>query len=862
MPSTPYSIQQWNSFNQSEKTDFIHTLCKTLNTENSQFEFSELLSNNFSAGVLKHVQTEEEFIYIPGGTLVMGFALDDIFSCAQTYYLSEIEPDEQLDYYAEARPVRRVSVKPFLVSRTTMNCWEYQPEDENAFYNELLSLGFDLISEAQWEWCAREGNEIGFISVSPKNQVFEEEEGPAVEEENGWGMEEMTLTLHELKDTYHPNYEGAPETSEAWVDNDSDQKMIRYADGMGQSTGEIIALYAASRQSPESEGERRLMFPIPCDEDFSNETASLGYEKTTEALLSGKSKTLRPALFSLQAFCQLDDEGIDVLPAFKSLFNEGLLDKKHALKVFAPISEKLGYYKYFSKAEENPQWQTDLLTNNQSFILAMLEHENVKLKPFAFSLLSGIQKPNDELKSKVIEILQTEKKADIKASALLVLGIWAKQAPELLEEIEPYLKDKKKPLKGSAACAIAVAKDAEGVSEDIYSILIETMPIDKKVGGNFKFFEGFISKGALEFVKSAPQHIREQASEIIHKNIQKAKSLKSSDVEVLLSLLFKKVETSGETIVINKLTDNQKEALITCSKAYFYSDTLFRTFGIPDCFASRRMSLGIDQESASAEYFTINWNGNECNWPIWKHIEYVSIRDKEEEYKTIKKALQKLPILTQAALFLDPRTFYSIQEGWGLRFTGFWTFLGKGKDEVFDEATKQDKEQLKQVILNAIRTKHFYKTLSYTDVIDCHLFSDLEKVLDEGEMFSEEMENLYFAFFNRNTTSLSRVIPRIDKKRALEFFRKKANDYIEEELNRNESLWAHSRGDTIAEIGILLKDIDLMRISMRLDAGRLWNKNEALDEAEKTWPELAELEKEYIAFEKKAKGRREIMEKF
>lgn len=193
--------------------------------------------------VFIHPPTKLELSLVPGGSFVMGISAEELLDAWQVLDFDPGSPfwrDAYEARYREANPLRVVTVHPFLCGRSPLLAeiaealglsWSTLETKERAgprcaadlskkdAAKALSSHGFELISEAQWEWVARSGGRHRWVGGSPsedlpyrlsKEPIFDPD--AAAEPWGVWG-----LHLGEwIADDWHPSYEGAPETDAPW----------------------------------------------------------------------------------------------------------------------------------------------------------------------------------------------------------------------------------------------------------------------------------------------------------------------------------------------------------------------------------------------------------------------------------------------------------------------------------------------------------------------------------------------------------------------------------------------------------------------------------------------------------------------
>jgi len=164
-----------------------------------------------------------EFALVPGGTFEMGYR--DLDRAALEALLP-IDPPlraafERLE--REARPVREVTIAPFLVAALPLRVEQVRrvPGYEQAVdtFTRQGALGLAraanmrLPSEAELEWLAREGGRFSFVSNGAqrhRNRLTVAMVGP-------WGVQKL-VAGEWAADDWHDSYAGAPLDGRAWLD--------------------------------------------------------------------------------------------------------------------------------------------------------------------------------------------------------------------------------------------------------------------------------------------------------------------------------------------------------------------------------------------------------------------------------------------------------------------------------------------------------------------------------------------------------------------------------------------------------------------------------------------------------------------
>jgi hypothetical protein len=191
----------------------------------------------------------------------MGITDDDLAAVA-TFRTAVPDGRSFQQVLAFAQPVRTVRVLPFLWSRTLVavdgagGVTARRDFDRDATYDRERAReaaarhGFRLPSEAEFEWVARHGGTAPFLNDSfrpldatqsaallaeleddPDYDVFDDH-SPVRDGPSRFGVGGL-FCRQWLADDWHPSFEGAPDTSEPWLDGDP--QGVRRGDG--ESTG-------------------------------------------------------------------------------------------------------------------------------------------------------------------------------------------------------------------------------------------------------------------------------------------------------------------------------------------------------------------------------------------------------------------------------------------------------------------------------------------------------------------------------------------------------------------------------------------------------------------------------------------------
>lgn len=159
------------------------------------------------------VGPEGRFVAIPGGVFEMGLRDADL---ARVEHLGIGD-----DLVRRARPIRRVTIRPFLCARSPLRDRDGALEffdAEEATRALARRRGFRVMSEAEWEYVARNCGQTSFLGTDdPRAAVALVEAATEAEDDPESTVDDQTaLGLRALPwgefvaDGWHPDYIGAP----------------------------------------------------------------------------------------------------------------------------------------------------------------------------------------------------------------------------------------------------------------------------------------------------------------------------------------------------------------------------------------------------------------------------------------------------------------------------------------------------------------------------------------------------------------------------------------------------------------------------------------------------------------------------
>jgi len=203
------------------------------------------------------------FVVVPGGRMSMGASDEEL---AELESLDE-EIAQSVEFLvAQSRPEREVAVAPFLCAETPLlerhaEALDLAGDTGNPHLvlrqhswdaaKTLTECGLRLLSEAEWEWIARDGGRQSWLcgSEPPEDWTQRMVEGNPDDARTplgtlmmGWG--------EWVDDGWHDDYTGAPSDSRAWepMNRPDSVRGGAFACWPWQGGGEAVLLHAAGRE--------------------------------------------------------------------------------------------------------------------------------------------------------------------------------------------------------------------------------------------------------------------------------------------------------------------------------------------------------------------------------------------------------------------------------------------------------------------------------------------------------------------------------------------------------------------------------------------------------------------------------------
>lgn len=288
-----FDATQWSMASEAQQDKIVSTILARLN--GFELAYAKTYSSKNPIRIVSFLERRTGIIFnlIPGGTFAMGFSESEERELraieAQGFASGNASDVESVDGWIEnatktCRPVRQISVTPFLIARFPLQWSQAElcisPDEDNSLYGEYLQgeqfanvdvaylgeqelekylqvSGHMLPSEAQWEYVCRAGSQSLFFwgnNLADMCVWAENFEDAAANDaaSNRFGLVNMGFHGDICADTWHDTYEGASVDS-PWIDESNIQgRVLRggAADAYPwQGCGEWLATISAFRSS-------------------------------------------------------------------------------------------------------------------------------------------------------------------------------------------------------------------------------------------------------------------------------------------------------------------------------------------------------------------------------------------------------------------------------------------------------------------------------------------------------------------------------------------------------------------------------------------------------------------------------------
>jgi formylglycine-generating enzyme required for sulfatase activity len=205
---------------------------------------------------LLHRPTGFAFVAIPGGRFDMGLSDQDLEEASEYIDWSAAIAQWTQAMARRARPVHRVRVRPFVCARRPLFTLKeakkvHAPHtllSREAALDVARSAGFRLLTEAEFEWVARDGRRQAMTANAGRRYRADEDDGgDGPGPESRLGLELLDVS-NWVADDWHETYKGAPADSAPWMGDDpAGVRRSGFFYPEMQSADELLSALAAAR---------------------------------------------------------------------------------------------------------------------------------------------------------------------------------------------------------------------------------------------------------------------------------------------------------------------------------------------------------------------------------------------------------------------------------------------------------------------------------------------------------------------------------------------------------------------------------------------------------------------------------------
>ena len=223
--------------------------------------------------LLRNSDLNLDFVAVTGGEYLRGLSEVDEQAAAEHVDLTAAVRQTLDELALSARPVHALHVRPFLVTREPLSEAALIELTEGGYRRASFGvgearslaerLGLRLISEAEYEWLARDGGRFSFtLDLANQRKSIGRDDRKLPSRFGVTGL----FGEHWTADDWHDSYLGAPSTSNPWYEG-GETTVYRggfLLAGM-QSTEELLWALAAVRQARRTTSSipvTRLVMPI------------------------------------------------------------------------------------------------------------------------------------------------------------------------------------------------------------------------------------------------------------------------------------------------------------------------------------------------------------------------------------------------------------------------------------------------------------------------------------------------------------------------------------------------------------------------------------------------------------------------